>query len=240
MAAGRRPQARRSILLIDPNSKYLYGIDISSWNKVYDYDLVAENVDFVYLKATEGKTNRSKVYEERVYEFQKRDILVGAYHFSWLKKWGINEPELQAKWFAETIAPLGPGSLLPVMDIETGWFIKNWKLIAWMERFMEVAEDECDSMIGIYTFRNYHRYKLKAEGVFDRPLWLASTCKITKDNRPKRDGPKKEIKGWDTSLWQYSHRGKIPGIKGNVDLNRMNVEDLTTWMVEKPFVEYPA
>lgn len=215
--------------------EYLYGIDISSWNRVTDLDKVAANVDFCYIKATEGKTNESRTFQERREGLTERGVPVGAYHYAWLKKWGINEPVKQAKFFCKVVRSLGPEDLIPVLDVESGWYIPRKKIIAWINAWIEVVEEELGCMVGFYTFYNYWRYKLKKEGVWDRPLWLASTTKITKDNKIKKEKPFKEIPGWDTLLRQFSHRGRIPGIKGNVDLNRMAVEDLNTWQVEMPW-----
>lgn len=224
-----------TVAILEPVKPYLYGIDVSSWNKIYDYDKVAQSIDFAYIKATEGKTNASKTYEEKRDELTKRGVKVGAYHYGWLKKWGIKEPEKQARFFARTVGPLDADSLIPVLDMESGWYKKIADIHNWINRFLEVAEDELGCMIGIYTFRSFHKYKLK--DTWDRPLWLASTGKLDKDQHPRRSNPKRSIPDWDTLLWQYSHRGRITGIKGRVDLNRMATEDLTTWMVEQ--IHYP-
>lgn len=211
----------------------LYGPDLSGWNKITDIDEAVKHMDFVYLKATEGKTNVSKYFTPRRHAFTERGIPTGAYHFAWLKKHGINEPVKQAKWFCKQVGKLGQDDLIPVLDIEGGWHQPRAKIIAWVNAWLEVVEDKLGTMVGVYTFRNYWKYKLKEEGIWDRPLWLASTCKIDDANMPLRNTPKKPIPGWNTSLWQYSHRGIIPGIKGKVDLNRMSTDDLTTWSVEQ-------
>ena len=212
-------------------SEYLYGIDVSGWNKVVDYDLVAQNVDFAYLKASEGKTNATKLYSTHRDNLESRGVPTGPFHYAWLVKHGINEPVQQAKWFCKQVGRLGADSFLPCLDVESGWYQPKAKIIWWVNQWIDVVENELGAMVCVYTYRNYWRYKLGDEGVWDRPLWLANYVAI-KDNRPKLLEPKKIIKPWDYTMWQYTHKGVIPGINGKVDMNRLHRQDLTTMMVE--------
>ena len=70
------------------NSEYYlpdlyHGIDVSNhqgridWNKVANDD----NVQFVYIKATEGATYVSPTFEQNIREAREAGLKVGFYHF---------------------------------------------------------------------------------------------------------------------------------------------------------------
>ena len=64
------------------DSEVYHGIDVSNHQGSIDWDKVAkdENVQFVYIKATEGATYVSPTFEQNIQEARKAGMKVGCYH----------------------------------------------------------------------------------------------------------------------------------------------------------------
>lgn len=88
--------------------------DISRWQIIDDYDLLAQRTDGGFIKATEGvfKDNRFLTHWS---ETKKAGVKRGAYHF-WQP--GLDSKQ-QARFFYDTVLSSGDlGELLPALDIE--------------------------------------------------------------------------------------------------------------------------
>lgn len=219
---------------------HLYGADLSGWNIITDIKEAAKHMDFVYLKATEGKTNVSKDFAKRREQFKDLGVPVGAYHFGYFKKGKVKEAIQQAKWFCKHVGLLGLDDLKPVLDVEDadpGWQTPHSSLIrAFIDQWIEVVENELGTQVMIYTYWGYFKSKIR-EWLWDRALWLAAGISLDKSGiYPSKAEPPKDklIPGVEYTLLQYTSKAKIPGIRGRVDFNRVARADLSTIMVEEP------
>ncbi|AQS03715.1 GH25 family lysozyme M1 (1,4-beta-N-acetylmuramidase) [Clostridium beijerinckii] len=76
--------------------RYVKGIDISNNNASIDFDKVAEdNIEYIYMKATEGKTFQDSRLEEFYNSCKRIGLKVGAYHFLV----STSSPEIKQKIF---------------------------------------------------------------------------------------------------------------------------------------------
>lgn len=183
------------------------GIDLSKHNLVNDWDLVKNQVDFVILRAggNYGGYYKDPKFEQYYDACKFRDIPVGAYYDVGKAFLGAETGKEYAKHFKALLS--GHTFELPVYaDIEVTPR-KFKKLIS------QAAVSFCDSMeffnyyVGIYgsDISTFHD-QLYLDQVEDYTLWVA------------RYGTEpKYVKSY--SIWQYSSKGRIDGIVGNVDLD---------------------
>lgn len=180
------------------------GIDLSHHNGRVDWDaLEAENLDFIYLKATEGRDWKDKNFQAHWMEATRRGYYLGAYHFYILcKPW-----EAQAVNFIQSVE-VRSGTLPPAVDLEYAHNCEPYRdeagTKAELQAFLDRLEAEYGATPVIYTTPEFHANWIA--GDFDRyPLWIRSI-----------DGPP----GMPYAIWQFSMRGKVAGVSGDVDLNR--------------------
>ena len=194
--------ADRPAGLLAPGSE---GIDLSHHNGRVNWDaLDSAPLDFVYLKATEGRDWKDTQFQENWLEASQRGWQVGAYHFYLLCKDGA----AQAANFIQSVEVRG-GTLPPAVDLEYAHNCApdrpHEAALAGIEDFLDAVEAEYGARPVLYTTPEFHRDWL-AERFADYPVWMRSLS-----------GPP----DGDVLIWQYSMKGEVPGIEGFVDLNRV-------------------
>jgi lysozyme len=162
-------------------------------------------VDFVYIKATEGKNFVDKNFSTNYKNVRKNRIPVGAYNFFNFNVSGTK----QADNFLKAIR--GKKFDLPlVVDVEE-WGNRppfdEAVIVKEIAAFVKTVEKCVNTRMVFYS--NESSYRRYLEGRFDNPIWICSF----KPN-PKID------KKW--LFWQHSHRGKFAGAEGWVVLNTFN------------------
>lgn len=188
------------------------GPDVSMWNPSVDWDKVAEYSDFIFLKASEGRTFEDPKLVERLAAARKASqsegLLVGYYHFA---RPDNNKPRDEARHFVETVREaggyLGPqrrGLLrrteLPgVLDYEV--YHPSNRDQTWIAEFV----DEYKKLTGhapiIY---GGHVVRERTSLDFGCPLWLAAYVSEL--------SPALLPVGWwkaGPTFWQYTD-GKLP------------------------------
>lgn len=186
------------------------GIDLSHWNRPIDYALISENIDFVFLKITEGTTFRDRLFELHYQQFSETNLAIGAYHFF---NFGVNGLE-QACHFANSIS--GRSLQLPlVVDVEqTGNpVVPNYLVIDELNAFNNKMIELTGHKPMIYTNGDGFNRFIK-NNFEDQLIWLAG-------NNIDR------VNTINPTFWQFNQQGKILGSKGDIDLNvfRGKIED---------------
>ena len=192
------------------------GIDVSTWNGDIEWDKVVESgVKYAYVKLTEGRTYTSNQIDE-LKKARCTGLAVGAYHFG--RPDTDSDPSdaiEEAKHFLD-VYERGPNDMRPVLDMEKGMKTDDSYNIEWALKFCAHVEDELGVRPLIYTARWYIQsyfekgnpsllYELGREN-----LWWAEYS----------DEQYKSMRPWsEWTLWQFTNRGEIDGIKGSVDLN---------------------
>jgi len=180
------------------------GIDVSHYQGAIEWDeLAADGHDFAFIKATEGKELKDKAFFVNWTLAGKTGIRRGAYHFFRPEV----KAEQQARNFFETVE-LAPGDLPPVIDVEDRGKLSAKQLVTRVTRLAEMMEIRYGVKPIIYTGQNFYNRFLAGQ-FDDHPLWLA---------RYDVDEPV-TVCGRTYTFWQYTDRGRLPGIHGNVDRN---------------------
>jgi len=177
------------------------GLDISHYQKRIDWEKFDEKkVDFVFIKATEADNYQDSLFEHNWTALKKKGLPVGAYHFFRPQR----SPIAQANFFLQTV-PLGPGDLPPVLDVEELDGVGAQKLRLGVSLWLNKVEEACQCKPIIYSSMKFYEDYLHPE--FQAyPLWIA---------RYNRKMP--TTKNW--LFWQYTNKGRHPGIPAQVDLN---------------------
>ena len=181
------------------------GIDLSHHNGEVNWDgLGSAPLDFIYLKATEGRDWKDSDFQQNWLEATRRGWQVGAYHFYLLCRDG----PAQAANFIQSVE-VRAGTLPPAVDLEYAHNCApeapHEAVLAEITDFLEALEAEYGVRPVLYTTPDFYADWL--DGRFDNyPVWMRSLS-----------GPP----DGDVLIWQYSMKGKVPGIDGFVDLNRV-------------------
>jgi len=186
------------------------GIDISHHQKSINWDkLKGQHIDFVIMKLTEGGDFTDRKYNEYYNAALQRGYKVGVYHFYRF----CTDPDKQAQHFLSMIDSLQL-DIPPAIDLEFGGNCKitqsKEKIIEDLTKFLDIVEHHIGRKPLLYATMEFYSKYMKVD--FDEyPLWI-------RDVFVKPDLP--ENRNW--TLWQYTGRGRVDGIKGPVDKNVFN------------------
>lgn len=193
-------------------------IDISSYQKVTDWNKVkaTPELEGIYIKACEGVNSPDPGFDSKAREAINRSIPIGFYHFCTLNDADVvSDARKEARYFVNLTKPY-KASLPYVLDIED-----NKKLNLPKDKvclYIKTFFDEL-SLLGIkdsmlYSYTPFLNSNLpKDHGLGHLKLWIAAYT--VKPILPV---------GWDKFyLWQYTSKGFINGITGNVDLNKKSL-----------------
>ena len=195
-----------------PSSKTypIQGIDVSHHQGKIEWEKVSqEEIQFAFIKATEGGDFKDKRFTENWNAAKAVGIEVGAYHFFTFCKSG----RTQAANFISSV-PTENSALPPVIDLEYGG---NCKLVKPIESVLA----ELDTLIGILDAQYGKRPILYVTNQFytdfiigkylDNPIWIRDIYQAPTLS---------DTRTW--TFWQFANRGHVNGITGYVDLNVFN------------------
>ena len=181
------------------------GIDISKHNGNIDWNTIkVQEIDFVFIKATEGENYADPTYKKNLNNALEADIPVGAYHFFSFDKDG----DKQALNFLKN-CQVHKLTLPLVIDVEEGnkFTAKPNKSVVLKNLRQMIHSIEKITNQKVIIYANEHTYQKYIEENFPtNKLWISSF----------NDPPKVKCQ-W--LFWQYTHKGKIEGIDHLVDIN---------------------
>lgn len=191
-------------------------IDVSAWQGYIDWEKVSKEVELAILRASCGNNKDAKV-EEYARGCRNNGIPFGVYHFTYATN--VIAAKSEAEKFYKSAKDLNPAFW--VLDFEAPELVEMWNkgggyktqaknvLDTFVKRLRELGAER----IVLYTwewmgkafpdskynwaFRWYALYGKNTGGVTAQPS--AGSCQ----------------------LHQYTSKGKINGIKSNVDLNQL-------------------
>lgn len=185
------------------------GIDVSRYNGVIDWAKVKKSVDFAIIQLGYGddlKSHDDYMYKRNVEGCVKNKIPFGVYIMSHATT--IKNAKSEAEHTLRQIK--GYKLDFPVYyDMEKP---KQSKLST--SALGKIAKTYCDIItskgykVGIYTCRNWWNYYLTSP-VFNNKKWAKWVAEYSNSCQCKGN----------YSMWQYSNKGRIPGIKTVVDLD---------------------
>ena len=187
------------------------GIDISSYQGDVDWDaLAAQDIDFAYIKATEGSSSVDAQFSANWTGASRTDLLIGAYHFVSFESSG----DAQAAHVIDTVP--GDATLPIALDLEFyGDFFDHpptrEQVTAILDPLLERLEQHYGAPPIIYaTPQAYDSYL--SGGYPDNPIWIRSIVLP-----PRLDD------GREWTIWQYSDRDRLKGYVGIEQYIDMNV-----------------
>lgn len=212
-----------------PQGDYAYGIDISryqpdvEWNElkllIDDQGITtisqekaeeSKEISYVFIKATEGTSLKDKHFKKHWKKAKEAGVRRGAYHFFRSSK----DAEKQANHFIKTVGKLTKDDLPPVLDIETihdgcPHKVLNDRALTWLK----TVEKHYGRKPIVYSNASFINDILGEEIKKNYHIWVAHY-----------ETPRPRCKRWH--IWQFTDRGILPGIEGNVDMNVTSKEFL--------------
>ena len=190
------------------------GIDVSKWPKEIDWDKVKnEGVDFAIIRcgyrgSVTGSLVEDPYFEQNIKGARAAGIKVGVYFFTQ----AVNEVEAVEE-ASMVISLVRDYELQYPVFIDTEGAGGNGRADSLnVEERTAVCEAFCTTVknagleAGVYASRNWYNNKLTASTLESYAIWLAEYRSV-----PLYQGY--------YQMWQYTSKGKINGINGNVDLN---------------------
>lgn len=202
-------ERKRMQRIIRNNTAYRFGIDLSHYQNKEDIDwgnLSIGNgsipLKFVIIRASMGNQRKDKHFNHYWNKAKENGLVRGAYHYYRPDE----DPVYQANSYLEQVK-LEQGDIIPILDIEKMPSVKNKeKYISDIKIWLKIVENAYKTKPMIYTYASFYQDYLK-EDFGDYPLWLANYNDVSE---PSDD---------DWSMWQFSEKGIVKGIKTKVDLN---------------------
>lgn len=190
------------------------GIDVSYHQGTIDWKKVADSgIEFAMIRAGYGKSTVDEKFIENIVGADTAGLKVGVYWFIY----ALNEADAIANAdkchetikLYKDILDLGVAADYEYdsdnYSIKKGVTQTNESRTRIVRAFLRRLEEYGYKVI---NYANPDYLKGKFEPLNEYPLWLAYYT----DNETK-------AKSYNPIMWQYSSKGSVPGIKGNVDLN---------------------
>ena len=184
------------------------GIDVSEHQGVIDWAKVAKDgVQFAVIRAGYGRelSQKDKQFERNYAGAKAAGIQVGAYWYSYANS--VARGEQEARTCLKVLE--GKRFELPIFfdqEYEKSILaLSNKTRTDIVLKFLETVKG-AGRKVGLYSSTNFITTKLQADRLTAYPLWLAEY------------GSKLHYTGkvW---AWQYTSKGRVAGIRGNVDCN---------------------
>ena len=188
------------------------GIDVSSYNGVIDWKKVkAAGYDFTIIKVIRKDLTPDKGFERNYLASEVAGVSVqGVYNYSYAT--GIDKAKRDAQAVIKILNGRKPMVWLDVEDkCQMGLGIILINIITTYQAEIEKA----GLTFGLYTGLSfYNSYIKKYKDKLNCPVWIARYGKNDGRFDAKYQPQVENLMGW-----QYTSRGSVPGVKGNVDLN---------------------
>lgn len=186
--------------------EHIHGIDISHYQGKVFWEIVGENTHtaYVYIKATEGGDKIDSEYENNLKVAHSYGLKVGSYHFYRPK----TSQRVQFENFIKQCLSKDQ-DLVPMIDIETTAGLPDSAFCDSLYRFLRMVEKHYKQKPLLYTGANFYDRHLLGK-LDDYKLMIAQYT--AREPRLKDDR--------DITMWQYTGKGRINGIKGYVDKSR--------------------
>ncbi|MED5019910.1 glycoside hydrolase family 25 protein [Paenibacillus chibensis] len=211
------------------------GIDVSHWQGIIDWKQVKNaGYSFVFLKATEGAKLVDDRFRANAQGAKGAGLLTGVYHLTRAKI--PQDVSAELEHFVQVVESAGgiDSFKLPfVLDIETKEGGTRANISAIVHEWIRLFKLRTGKVLMIYTFPSFIDSSL--DSTFGNvPLWYA----YYSSGSPANKG------GWNAwEFIQYTNKGKVAGINGDVDLDEYKgseAELMDAYQSTKPQPNIPA
>lgn len=197
------------------------GIDISAWQGNIDWDQVKNCIEAVIIRAGYGKNNIDQKWVPNAEAVRDSSLDVGAYWFSYA--YTADMAYMEGCYAANAVKNKFGDRQIPIaFDLEydsvdyaakKGVKIGRAEATLFAIRFL-TAVKEFGYRPMLYTnidyIRNYFDLGVIRAAIPDLLLWVACWGSEPKD--------------YNMAIWQYSSKGSVAGIIGNVDMDEVYVD----------------
>lgn len=187
---------------VDEEKYPIRGIDVSRHNGLMNLDAAAaEGIEFIFIKASEGSDFRDENFRLNYRKARHAGLKIGAYHFFKFDRDGVEQANNLIHTIGYRKLDLGV-----VIDVESHGNPDNIPTELITDRLTRMKEylNMKGFRVTFYTNRNGY-YDYLAENFPGSPLWICAFSETPINAE------------W--TFWQYNHRGRVAGIRGDVDLN---------------------
>lgn len=186
------------------------GIDVSKHNGTINWSLLKNFVDFAIIRAGYGRVISQKdiKFEDNYKGCKDNNIPCGAYWYSYATS--VDEIKTEAKVFLEVIK--GKKFEYPVyLDIEekSQANLPSTTINNMIKAFCTILESN-GYFVGVYSYDSFFS-KVSSDIQSRYSLWVANTSRTPQTAKTY-------------AIHQHSFKGKINGIKDDVDLNNCYVD----------------
>ena len=210
-----------------------FGIDISRAQNSIDWETLAkvEDLEFVIIRAAQGTAEDSR-FAENVRAAMRLKIPFGMYFAS--SATTAEEAIAEANFAAEYAKQYQPiYGIWYDMELPKQQTLGKQKITqllrVWCDRVKEVGVP-----YGIYSNRDWLNNRIDLPQLADANLWYAAYPSVKQ--KVLTDGPKEnrsKLSYPQAAIWQWTSKGRIDGIIGNVDMN-VCYKDFLPQKEEKP------
>lgn len=196
------------------------GIDVSHHQGQVAWPLVAQaGISFAFAKATEGAHFVDPQFAANWAGMKSAGIVRGAYHFFR----PADAVDAQVENFVRAVDAIEDNDLPPVLDLEEAKAPEGdeWNAIPGEQRvplalnWLRAVESRLGRQPIVYVRRGFVGSMLPNPGPLAQyPLWVAHYTAEAAPAAPE------VWPGW--MFWQHSQQGRVAGITGYVDLDRLN------------------
>ena len=197
------------------------GIDISAWQGNIDWDQVKNCIEAIIIRAGYGKNNIDQKWAPNAEAVRDNSLDVGAYWFSYA--YTADMAYMEGCYAANAVKNKFGDRQIPIaFDLEydsvayaakKGVKIGRAEATLFAIRFL-TAVKEFGYRPMLYTnidyIRNYFDLGVIRAAIPDLLLWVACWGSEPKD--------------YNMAVWQYSSKGSVAGIIGNVDMDEVYVD----------------
>ena len=195
-------QFMKSPPYVDPVRYPVRGIDVSAHNDMMNLDAAARSgIEFIFIKASEGATFRDENFRINFIKARHAGLKTGAYHFFRFDVDGVS----QAVNFLQTVGhrKLELGLAIDVEKHGNPPGVPPDSIALRLTQMVDYL-NLMGHRVTFYTNRDGY-FDYLAKTFPGSSLWICAFSKTPINAE------------W--TFWQYDHHGKVPGIKGDVDLN---------------------
>lgn len=175
--------------------------DISKWQGNINWDQAADALDLVIIRTQDGISVED--YMHRSYESaaKRHDLPFGVYSF--VRAGTPAEARAEARAFYNRASK---NTEFYVLDVEVKTNKNGYSMRTVVNEYVKELRELTDKKIGLYVANHlYSSFNLDTSKF--EFVWIP---------RYGYTPP-----AYNHQLWQYTSSGRVPGIKGNVDLNRL-------------------
>jgi len=193
------------------------GIDVSHWQDGLDWTKAVAQVQYAWLKVTDGATSHDKTYIRHQKAARTAGVPVGGYH--WAHPELNPDPKVEADNFLARLK-FAPGDLRPALDFEEpdAQHLSASLLERWALGWLKYVEQQLGVKPVLYINPNWLANVLRGAPKIQQAkvdIWLADYG----PNDGKRHRLHSAASPFAIVAHQYTSKGRVPGWSKAVDRN---------------------